>query len=101
MKIKTAVAIFILLLPSFFLTCCGQAGRNDNAVIVFKHGKIAGDPEPLRRLIAQFEKENPSVKVRDETHLRKRKCTLHAKLALCLEFIKRDEQFHPLVSSVV
>jgi multiple sugar transport system substrate-binding protein len=67
MKLRTAIVIFIVLFLSFFLTCCGQAGKSDSAIIVFKHGKIAGDPEPLRELIARFEKENPGVKVKDET----------------------------------
>jgi len=67
MKIQIAIVIYIVLFLSFSLTCCGQAGKSDSALIVFKHGKIAGDPEPLRKLIAQFEKENPGVQVRDET----------------------------------
>jgi multiple sugar transport system substrate-binding protein len=35
--------------------------------VVFKHGKIAGDPKPFRELLDRFEQENPGVKVKDET----------------------------------
>ncbi|MEW6215592.1 MAG: ABC transporter substrate-binding protein [Nitrospirota bacterium] len=35
--------------------------------MVFKHGKIAGDPELFRQLLDRFEKENPIIKVRDES----------------------------------
>jgi multiple sugar transport system substrate-binding protein len=34
--------------------------------VVFKHGKIAGDPEPFRRLLDRFEREHPGIKVKDE-----------------------------------
>lgn len=36
-------------------------------VIVFKHGKIAGDPALFRQLIARFESQNPEITVKDET----------------------------------
>lgn len=35
--------------------------------IVFKHGKVVGDPRPIRELIEKFEKENPGIKVVEET----------------------------------
>jgi multiple sugar transport system substrate-binding protein len=35
--------------------------------IVFKHGKIAGDPILFRALLDEFEKKTPGIKVRDET----------------------------------
>jgi hypothetical protein len=31
--------------------------------VVFKHGKIAGDPKPFRELLDRFEKENLGIKV--------------------------------------
>ncbi|MDH5769486.1 MAG: ABC transporter substrate-binding protein, partial [Nitrospirota bacterium] len=34
--------------------------------MVFKHGKIAGDPELFRQIIDRFEIENPGIKVKDE-----------------------------------
>jgi multiple sugar transport system substrate-binding protein len=50
---------------------CTQGERRDagsvSATVVFKHGKIAGDPEPFRRLLDRFEQENPGIKVKDET----------------------------------
>jgi multiple sugar transport system substrate-binding protein len=44
-----------------------QERAKDGTVIVFKHGKIAGDPAKFRDLLDRFEQENPRVKVKDET----------------------------------
>ncbi|MCA9773109.1 MAG: ABC transporter substrate-binding protein [Myxococcales bacterium] len=35
--------------------------------IVFKHGKVVGDPEPVERLLRRFEATHPGVRVREET----------------------------------
>jgi multiple sugar transport system substrate-binding protein len=61
---------FILLAGLSFLAACNmQKGgeRSGVTVLVFKHGKIAGNPEPLRSLIARFERENPGIRIMDET----------------------------------
>lgn len=42
-------------------------GKKDVVTIIFKHGKIAGDPDPFNRLIKRFEQDNPGIKVKDET----------------------------------
>jgi len=34
--------------------------------LVFRHGKISGDPRPLQDLIRRFEAENPTIRVRSE-----------------------------------
>jgi len=34
--------------------------------LVFRHGKISGDPRPLHDLIRRFEAENPTIRVRSE-----------------------------------
>jgi multiple sugar transport system substrate-binding protein len=46
-----------------------QAPRSEagGVTIVFKHGKIAGDPAPFRRLLDRFEREYPGIRVEDET----------------------------------
>ena len=56
----------LLFLP--FISGCVQErdGEDKKEVVVFKHGKIAGDPEPFRQLLDRFEKENPGIKVKDE-----------------------------------
>lgn len=47
---------------------CTPAEKDDNlTVLVFKHGKIAGDPELFKRLLEKFEEINPGIKVKDET----------------------------------
>lgn len=62
--------IIILLLSLVVISSCTRApetGKNDAVTIVFKHGKIAGDPADFRKILDRFEKENPGLKVRDET----------------------------------
>jgi multiple sugar transport system substrate-binding protein len=50
-----------------FIVCCLPADKKDKfTVVVFKHGKIAGDPEPFRKLLKKFEDENPGIVIRDE-----------------------------------
>jgi len=67
-------AIFRTLLTTMFLFTffaggCTPAGRDRErgTVIVFKHGKIAGEPMLFREVLDQFERENPGIKVKDET----------------------------------
>jgi multiple sugar transport system substrate-binding protein len=48
--------------------CARQDGREDGKVtVVFKHGKIAGDPQAFAEVIEQFERQNPDVRIKDET----------------------------------
>ena len=54
---------FILLAAG----CVEKGNDRDRAnVVVFKHGKIAGDPARFRELLDRFEKANPGITVRDE-----------------------------------
>jgi multiple sugar transport system substrate-binding protein len=68
------------LLPAVLLTailltlaaCKLGDGKQHAAVqgtttIVFKHGKIAGDPAQFRTLIDRFMQQNPGIRVQDET----------------------------------
>jgi trehalose/maltose transport system substrate-binding protein len=61
----------IILLAAVLLASCEQRGRNTREpgvqTVVFKHGKIAGDPRPFRELLDRFEHENPGIRVQDET----------------------------------
>ena len=52
---------------SFLLLSCTSSVEDKTVTLVFKHGKIAGDPELFRQLLDRFEKENPGIKLRDET----------------------------------
>ncbi len=68
-----------VLLPAVFLlavllslAACKRSESEYAAVrgattVVFKHGKIAGDPAQFRRLLDRFEQENPEIRVQDET----------------------------------
>ena len=66
---KWAAVLPILVLLAMIAGCDRKDGndRNSGTVIVFKHGKIAGDPIILRGLLDSFEAENPGIKLRDET----------------------------------
>lgn len=64
------------VLCTFFLFYGTQSGcaKKDppdpqamNAVIVFKHGKIAGDPALFAALLRRFEANHPGLTVKDET----------------------------------
>jgi multiple sugar transport system substrate-binding protein len=60
--------LFVRLLV-FLLAACGlgPSGEPPNTIsIVFKHGKVSGDPRPLQRLLDRFEEANPTIRVRDE-----------------------------------
>ncbi len=50
------------------LISCSSAGRTDRdgTIVVFKHGKIAGDSAKFNRLLEEFEAQNPGISVRDE-----------------------------------
>ncbi len=68
----SSVAAAIFMMMSALLSCPGcMSGRNQpgtsGTVIVFKHGKVAGDPAALRGLLDRFEQENPGILVKDET----------------------------------
>jgi multiple sugar transport system substrate-binding protein len=59
----------LLLVFAVFPSGCRKTGHEgDNAsAVVFKHGKIAGDPELFKALLQRFEEENPGIRVKDET----------------------------------
>ncbi|MGE5172955.1 MAG: ABC transporter substrate-binding protein [Betaproteobacteria bacterium] len=69
---KTITVLAILTMISVFLSGLGcTSGREQQGAsgttIVFKHGKIAGDPKPFRDLLNRFEREHPGITVKDET----------------------------------
>lgn len=62
-----SVGLFLLSL----LFSCYQKDTHlkgeDTVTLVFKHGKIVGNPELFKKLLEKFEAENFRIKVRDET----------------------------------
>ena len=59
---------FIATLGAAALAGCGRPARERGATtLVFKHGKLFGDPRALRALIDEFEHAHPGVAVREET----------------------------------
>lgn len=70
MRKGNGIYIIILLLSFALVSSCTRARETEKSstvTIVFKHGKIAGDPAYFRKLLDRFEQENPGLKVRDET----------------------------------
>lgn len=64
---KSFPAVLLILFALFFSGCSEERRDSGNStILVFKHGKIAGDPEAFRKLISSFEKEHPGIKVKDE-----------------------------------
>ncbi len=60
--------LLILCCVFIFQSCVQERKAVEGPVtIVFKHGKIAGDPKPFAELLARFETENPDIKIKDET----------------------------------
>lgn len=63
------IILFFCFLP--LLLGCGQkdqkAQKTQTVHLVFKHGKIAGDPVLFRNLLDKFETDHPGIKVKDET----------------------------------
>ncbi len=69
MRILSKIFICLLFLTLIFSGCKRSVTEKDRGTttIVFKHGKIAGDPQLLLDIISDFEKENPDIKVKDES----------------------------------
>ncbi len=68
--VVTATALFLVAAAWLLLLSlgCEKAKESDGPVtIVFKHGKIAGSPEAFAELLEQFQRENPDIRVKDET----------------------------------
>jgi multiple sugar transport system substrate-binding protein len=64
MKIWKIHYIFTLFIFLISITACGQSSTSNS--IVFKHGKIAGDPVLFDELLKRFEAENPGITVKHE-----------------------------------
>jgi multiple sugar transport system substrate-binding protein len=69
MKLTAAILLSLFSCLSFLPGCSRESsGPQEGPVrLVLKLGKIFGETEPLRRLLDQFEKENPGIRVTEET----------------------------------
>ncbi len=62
------IAISSVIVSLWSCTSADRVSQDMQAVtVVFKHGKIAGDPNTFRMLLRRFESQNPGVRVKDET----------------------------------
>jgi len=46
--------------------CTATDQGTETVTVVFKHGKIAGDPDAFRLLLQRFETDNPGIRIKDE-----------------------------------
>lgn len=65
---KNMKSIFIVILLFCLLwSCASQRDRDSKKItLVFKHGKIAGDPRPLKTLLKKFERFHSGIDIKDE-----------------------------------
>ncbi len=63
---KRALLLMLIVLLSVGGCQKKEAPTESKTTIVFKHGKIAGDPALFRELIDEFERISPDITVRDE-----------------------------------
>ncbi len=67
---RLEVALLLLYVSLTVLSCL--QGGNDGAsfasstVVIFKHGKLSGDPRTFEALLREFERRHPGVLVREE-----------------------------------
>ena len=63
----TLVMLFLAGIGAVDLNCSSKKDCGAPAVcLVFKHGKIPGEPQSFRKLLRRFEELNPGITVRDE-----------------------------------
>lgn len=66
MKSVTICSLNLNLSLLVLLAAC-TGGRPSEDVLVFKHGKLAGDPKVIQAVIRDFERRHPGISVREET----------------------------------
>jgi len=67
-RVSRGARALCLACGAALVAACGAGGpAPGQTVVVFKHGKLFGDPAPLRALLDEFERQHPGVVVRDET----------------------------------
>jgi multiple sugar transport system substrate-binding protein len=61
-------SVLLLFLLAFFSCTRGDQPAVDGGrrTIVFKHGKLSGDPAAFQEILRRFEREHPGVTVKDE-----------------------------------
>jgi multiple sugar transport system substrate-binding protein len=58
--------LFGLSLAILLVSCAGGREAPSDTELVFKHGKLAGDPRVMEDLLHEFERQHPGVTVREE-----------------------------------
>jgi multiple sugar transport system substrate-binding protein len=63
---KRAFFLLLCILVSAFGCKKTEPPASEKTTVVFKHGKIAGDPALFQELLDEFERQNPDIDLRDE-----------------------------------
>jgi multiple sugar transport system substrate-binding protein len=66
MRLNKKINLVLIAFSVLLVFACSKKDKPDVEAIVFKHGKIAGDPALFTKLLKRFEAENPGITVRDE-----------------------------------
>ena len=70
MRTRAALTAAVIFVASLQLSCSSDrpsaSNNSDTTTIVFRHGKVSGDPRTLQDLIRRFEAENPTIHVHSE-----------------------------------
>jgi multiple sugar transport system substrate-binding protein len=65
-KLELTLGTLLLAAGLGFTGCIGHHESGDERVVVFKHGKLAGDERRFDQLLREFEQRHPGVTVRNE-----------------------------------
>ena len=67
--IANSILLCLSVAMLLVINACSEQrwASENNTLLVFKHGKIAGDPRLFQELLGSFEREHPGITVRDET----------------------------------
>ncbi len=63
---KRAFFLLLCILVSAYSCKKTETPAPEKTTVVFKHGKIAGDPALFQELLDEFERQNPDIDLRDE-----------------------------------
>ncbi|MFH1603193.1 MAG: hypothetical protein ABIH03_04735, partial [Pseudomonadota bacterium] len=64
-RLRSFAQAMLLACAAALMVACNASGpAPESTVIVFKHGKLFGDPAPLRALLDEFERAHPRIAVR-------------------------------------
>ncbi len=67
MALSRRAFVSSLASASLLAACAGRRAGGGATRVVFKHGKLFGDPRVLRELLDEFERAHPGLAVVDQS----------------------------------